>query len=58
METAITAGSTIKLKFDEDLPFDDIKEGLVKIVKSGIGERRGGRIWSGKTKYGNGQRIF
>lgn len=40
IETAITAGSTVKLIFKDNLPFESIKSSLEKIIKDGIGERR------------------
>ncbi|HBK69804.1 MAG TPA: hypothetical protein DDZ91_14275, partial [Firmicutes bacterium] len=41
LKTALQAGSTIKICFNEDLPYEEIKKGLIRLEEQGIGERRG-----------------
>lgn len=41
LETAIAAGSTIKLHFKEHLSYEEVNKGLLYLVEQGIGERRG-----------------
>lgn len=41
LKTAIQAGSTIMICFKEDMPYEEIKKGLWRLEKQGIGERRG-----------------
>ncbi len=41
LETAIVAGSTIKLYFKENLSYEEVNNGLLYLVEQGIGERRG-----------------
>ncbi|NLU11098.1 MAG: hypothetical protein GXW90_09250 [Tepidanaerobacter acetatoxydans] len=40
IETAISAGSTVKLVFKNNLPFENIKNGFKKMANDGIGERK------------------
>src|SRR5690554_2912530 len=41
LETALQAGSTIKICFNKDISYEEIKKGLVRLEEQGIGERRG-----------------